>query len=73
LWLLLAVSGRLDAKFLPIAVSAIGAYLALNIIFLALYGVNVAPGGPLRVTLFVLIFMTTALSLWLIYLFAKRN
>jgi len=65
LWLVTAMLGKANRVM---AVSTIGAYLLLNITFLAREGVvNVEQAGGLRVTLFVLIFLTTALSITLTY------
>ena len=69
LWLAVVASGKINTKFLPTAVGSIGAYLLLNLIFLALEGVtNPNQGGELRVTLFLLVFLTVILSSWLTYL-----
>jgi hypothetical protein len=69
LWLLLMTSGKLNTKFLQTAIAAIGAYLLLNVIFLAVEGVtNVEQGGGLRVVLFLLVFLTVTLSFLLVYL-----
>ena len=66
------VSSSLNVKFLKTAIGSIVAYLALNIIFLAFEGVtNAEQGGELRVTLFVLVFLTVTLSTLLTYLFRK--
>ena len=73
LWLAVVASGRLNTKFLVTAISAIGLYLILNIIFLAQEGViNVEQGGGLRVTLFLLMFLTITLSAWLTYTTKNR-
>ena len=66
LWVAGGMMGWLKVRFRPTAVGAVGAYLLLNLIFLALEGVtNEAQGGGLRVMLFVLIALTVALSaLW---------
>ncbi len=67
LWLAIAAAGKFNGKFLQIAMRSVGAYLILNITFLALEGVrNMEQGGELRVTLFLLIVLTTALSALLI-------
>ena len=69
LWLAIAETGKFNGKFPQIAAGSVGAYLILNITFLALEGVrNMEQGGELRVTLFLLIFLTTALSILLIYI-----
>lgn len=69
LWLAIAAAGKFNGKFLQTAKGSVSAYLILNIIFLALEGLrNMEQGGELRVTLFLLIFLTTALSALLIYI-----
>ena len=69
LWLAIAAAGKFNGKFLQIAMGSVSAYLILNITFLALEGVrNMEQGGELRVTLFLLVFLTTALSALLIYI-----
>lgn len=69
LWLAVVTSGRINAKFMQAAVGSIGAYLVLNLIFLALEGVtNPNQGGALRVALFLFVFLTVGLSSWLTYL-----
>ena len=73
LWLAIAATGKFNGKFLQIAMGSVGTYLILNIIFLALEGLrNMEQGGELRVTLFLLIFLTTALSALLIYIRGRR-
>ena len=73
LWLAIVAIGKLNAKFLQIAASSIGAYLVLNIIFLAINGAtNAEQGGGLRVTLFLLVFLTITLSTLLAYLQDKH-
>lgn len=69
LWLAVAASGRLNARFLQTAAGSVGAYLILNVIFLALEGVTNSPdqGGQLRIMLFLLMLLTMALSGLLIY------
>jgi len=71
LWVVIVVSGKFESKFLPIAASFIGAYLVLNLIFIALFGVTATTGGP-RVALFVMVFLTTTLSILLVSLFDRR-
>ena len=72
-WLTIAAAGKFSGKFLQISMGSVSAYLILNITFLALEGVrNMEQGGELRVTLFLLIFLTTALSAWLIYIRSKQ-
>jgi hypothetical protein len=75
LWLAVVVSGRISPKFLQAAsVSSISAYLGLNLIFLALEGMtNVEQGGELRTMLFVLMFLTIALSILLAYTLDKQK
>lgn len=72
-WAALALSGRFDARF-RIAVASIGAYLALNVLFLAREGVtNPAQGGEFRTMLFLLVLLTTALSVLVIALRRERG
>ena len=72
-WLTIAAAGKFSGKFLQIAMGSVSAYLILNITFLALEGVrNMEQGGELRVTLFLLVFLTTALSALLIYIRGRR-
>jgi hypothetical protein len=62
-WLVAVASGRIHARSVQAAAGAIGAYLGLNILFLALEGVtNPNQDGALRVTLFALVFLTVVLS-----------
>jgi hypothetical protein len=62
-WLIVVISGRINARAVQAAAGAIGAYLGLNVLFLALEGVtNPNQGGELRVTLFLLVFLTVVLS-----------
>ncbi|MBI5354214.1 MAG: hypothetical protein HZB50_16340 [Chloroflexi bacterium] len=73
LWLAAMASGRFNTKFPAIAVSSIGSYLILNIIFLIREGVtNVEQGGELRVVLLLLMFLTTTLSTLLTYTYKNR-
>jgi hypothetical protein len=73
LWLAVLALGSVKTRFRLVAMGVIGAYLALNLIFLALNGVtNVEQGGGLRITLLVLIFRTVALAALLTY-FWERN
>ena len=63
LWALWSVFGTADSKT---GIVAIASYLVLNFIFVALHGVtNPDQGGALRVALFVLVGLSTALSIWL--------
>ncbi len=74
LWLAIAAAGKFNGKFLQIAMGSVGAYLILNIMFLAFEGVrNMEQGGELRVTLFLLIFLTTVLSALLIYIQGRQT
>jgi hypothetical protein len=71
-WLAVITMGKIKANSLPMAVCAIGVYLILNVIFLAIEGVtNVEQGGGLRVALFVLVFLTVTLSSLFTYLQRK--
>ncbi len=73
LWLATVAMGKFNVKFLQLAVSSIGAYLVLNIIFLAINGVtNTEQGGGLRTTLFLLAFLTITLSTLLANLQGKH-
>ena len=60
-WVAIVMSGRISVKTVRMAVSAIGAYLLLNILFLATEGVT-NTGGDLRSMLFLLVCLTVALS-----------
>ena len=83
LWLAISLFGRLGDKFRPVlgtgtafarwlALAFPGTYLLLNLVFLALEGVtNPEQGGALRITLFGLVTLTTALSGWFTYLREK--
>lgn len=63
LWVVAVVAGWLRGRFRPISITAISTYLLLNLIFLAQEGVtNPNQGGALRTTLFLLVFLTMALS-----------
>lgn len=65
-WLVAVASGKIGAKFVQVAVGSIGGYLVLNIIFLMQEGItNPNQGGALRTMLFLLVFLTVALSTWL--------
>lgn len=73
IWLTLMLFGKLDARFFPGAIIAVGLYLVLNTLFLAREGVtNAAQGGGLRVTMLVLVFLTVALTALLTFLHPKR-
>ncbi|NUM44824.1 MAG: hypothetical protein HUU38_08950 [Anaerolineales bacterium] len=66
LWLVLGAFGKLKTR--RAALLATGSYLALNLLFLALNGVtNPAQGGELRITLFVLVALSTVLAGFLAY------
>jgi hypothetical protein len=68
LWLAVVASGKVNTKFLAVAISSIGLYLVLNLVFLAREGItNVEHGGELRVALFLLMLLTITLSALLIY------
>ncbi len=68
-WLAIVVSGKFHDKSQLIAVASIAAYFILNIVFLSLEGVtNAEQGEELRITLFLLMFTTMALSSWLTYI-----
>ena len=73
LWLTMVfILGAFNANFLKMSIGSIVAYLGLNSIFLILEGVtNAEQGGELRVTLFVLVLLTVALSTLLTYLRRK--
>lgn len=73
-WLAIMASGRFHTTSLLVAVSSISAYAVLNVMFLAREGVtNVEQGGELRVTLFLLMFLTLTLSMLLTYLREKSS
>ena len=62
-WAIGSLAGR--AKILSVAIGALVAYLGLNLAFLAMNGLtNPAQGNAPRITLFVLMALTTVLSLW---------
>lgn len=72
-WLAIIASGRFLTISLRVAISSVSAYAVLNGIFLAREGVtNVEQGGELRITLFVLVFLTLTLSILLTYLYQKN-
>lgn len=69
IWLTILTFGKVKAKSLSIAIISITAYLLFNLVFLALNGLtNLQQGGALRVTLFVLVFITVMLSAWFTHL-----
>jgi hypothetical protein len=61
-WVFMLMAGKLNEKIKTIALVSIGAYLGLNLIFLALEGVTNPNTGALRSMLFLLVILTTALS-----------
>ncbi len=66
LWLAVVMFGKFNSK-VP-ALGSVGAYLLLNIIFLAREGVtNPGQGGGLRVALFLFVIVTTVLSMVLAF------
>lgn len=70
LWLALLVVGRLQQRFLLITAVFMTVYLALNGVFLATNGLmNAEQGGSVRVMLLLLVILTVALSMLLIYFF----
>ncbi len=73
LWLAMLASGKGNVKAGLAAISAVGAYLILNLIFLAREGfTNPEQGGGLRVMLLLLVFLTVASSSALAYLQSRR-
>jgi len=63
IWLIAVIAGKISGKFVPVAGGSIGAYLLLNMLFLALEGVtNPNQGGELRGMLFLLVIVTVGLS-----------
>ena len=73
LWLAVSASEWRNAKGVMTAISAVGAYLILNLIFLAREGfTNPEQGGGLRVMLLLLVFLTVASSSALAYLQGRR-
>ncbi len=61
-WLATIAFRRSKGKNVTAALISIGGYLGLNIIFLALEGLTNPNTGELRITLFILVFLTAALS-----------
>ena len=62
-WVAAALMGWLKERFRSVSLAAVGAYLVLNLIFLAQNGLtNPEQGGALRTTLFLLVILTVALS-----------
>ncbi len=68
-WLVVAATGKLSAKCLPTA--AIGVYVVLNVIFVALEGVT--NDGQLRVMLLLLVAVTVSLSTLLAYWLGRHK
>lgn len=69
LWLAVVMLNRYKTKFLQISISSIGLYVVLNYIFLAREGLtNPEQGGSLRITLFLLMFLTVTLSALMSYM-----
>lgn len=72
LWLMVFMLNWYKTKFLQISISSIGLYVILNFIFLAREGLtNPEQGGSLRITLFLLMFLTVTLSTLMSYLHNK--
>ncbi len=62
-WIIAALTGWIQDRFRSSSLAAIGVYLLLNLVFLAQNGLtNPEQGGALRTTLFLLVFLTVALS-----------
>ena len=61
-WVFVLLSGKLSEKIKSVALGSIGAYLGLNLIFLALEGLTNPNTGEPRSTLFLLVILTTTLS-----------
>ena len=74
-WLAMMSSGKFEAQNRLMALGAIGAYLVLNLIFLALEGVTNSENGEFRTMLFILLTLTIGLSALMTYLQEndKRN
>ena len=73
-WLAVTASEWRNAKGVLAAISAVGAYLILNLVFLAREGfTNPEQGGELRVVLILLVFLTVASSGVLAYLQGRRT
>lgn len=62
-WVFLIISGRLSEKIRSVTIGSVGAYLGLNIIFLILEGVTNPNTGAVRGMLFLLVILTTTLSI----------
>ncbi len=73
LWLAVTALEWRNAKGVLAAISAVGAYFILNLIFLAREGLtNPEQGGGVRVMLLLLVFLTVASSSVLGYLQSRR-
>ena len=70
-WLAVVATNKFDARSPRIAAVFMGAYLALNLIFLAVEGV-LNEGEP-RTVMFLLVVLTVALSGLLVYLMEKQK
>ncbi len=61
----LAARSRGQAQIRTIQLSVVGAYLALNLLFLAQAGLtNPDQGGQLRIALLIFVLVTTVLATW---------
>ncbi len=73
LWLAVSALEWRNAKGVLAAISAVGAYFILNLVFLTREGfTNPEQGGGVRVMLLLLVFLTVALSSVMAYLQGKR-
>ena len=61
-WVLVLLADKLGEKIKSVTLGSIGAYLGLNLIFLALEDMTNPNTGAPRGTLFLLVFLTTVLS-----------
>jgi hypothetical protein len=74
LWLALTASGRLKSRFPQTAAAATGAYLLLNLVFLAGAGLtNPALGGAVRAALLLLVSLTLVFSGLFTILHGKKH
>jgi len=64
-WVFVMLSGKLSEKIKPVTLGSIGTYLGLNLIFLALEGLTNPNTGAPRSMLFLLVILTTVLSVGL--------
>lgn len=71
-WIALMMTGKLGEILKSVALGAMGAYLGLTVIFVALEGVTNPKTGALRGMLFLLVLLTTALST-LLYTQLKKS